>query len=100
MGFRRARGPGGGFILAAFLAIFSYLTPSGSFVIVARVVEVTPNVSGQIVEIPVQPNVPVRPGRCCSGSTVAFQLQAARAAQLSAKLARQSSAIAPCSRAP
>jgi multidrug resistance efflux pump len=76
----------GAFILAAFVALFNYLTPSGSFVIVARVVEVTPNVSGQIVEIPVQPNVPVKAG------TVLFQIDPApfryKVEQLSASLAQ------------
>jgi multidrug resistance efflux pump len=52
----------GGFILAVFLALFNYLTPAGRFVIVARVAEVTPNVSGQVVGIPVKPNVPVKAG--------------------------------------
>jgi multidrug resistance efflux pump len=52
----------GAFILAVFLAMFNYLTPSGSVVIVSRVVEVTPNVSGEIIDIPVQPNVPIKRG--------------------------------------
>jgi multidrug resistance efflux pump len=52
----------GAFILAVFLAMFNYLTPSGKFVIASRVVEVTPNVSGQVVAIPVEPNVPVKAG--------------------------------------
>jgi multidrug resistance efflux pump len=52
----------GAFILAVFLALFNYLTPSGSFVVVSRVVEVAPNVSGQIIAIPVRPNVPVKSG--------------------------------------
>ena len=62
---------GGAAILAAFLAMFNYLTPSGAFVIVSRVVEVTPNVSGQIISIPVQPNVPVK------GGAVLFQIDPA-----------------------
>jgi multidrug resistance efflux pump len=53
---------GGAFILAVFLAMFNYLTPSGSFVVVSRVIEVTPNVSGQVVAIPVKPNEPVKAG--------------------------------------
>jgi multidrug resistance efflux pump len=53
---------GGAFILAVFLAMFNSLTPSGSFVVVARVVEVTPNVSGQVMAIPIKPNEPVRKG--------------------------------------
>jgi multidrug resistance efflux pump len=52
----------GAFILAVFLALFNYLTPSGSLTVVARVVEVTPNVSGQVVAIPVKTNVPVKAG--------------------------------------
>jgi multidrug resistance efflux pump len=50
----------GGFILATFLALFNYLTPSGRVTVTGRVVEVTSNVTGQIVAIPVKPNVPVR----------------------------------------
>jgi multidrug resistance efflux pump len=61
----------GVFILAVFLAMFNYLTPSGSFVIVSRVVEVTPNVSGRVTAIPVQPNVPVKAG------AVLFQIERA-----------------------
>jgi len=37
----------GGFILATFLALFNYLTPSGRVTVTGRVVEVTPNVTGQ-----------------------------------------------------
>lgn len=50
----------GGFILATFLALFNYLTPSGRVTVTGRVVEVTPNVTGQIVAIPIKPNVPVK----------------------------------------
>jgi multidrug resistance efflux pump len=50
----------GGFILATFLALFNYLTPSGRVTVTGRVVEVTPNVTGQIVAIPVKPNAPVK----------------------------------------
>ena len=50
----------GGFILATFLALFNYLTPSGRVTVTGRVVEVTPNVTGQIIAIPVKPNVPVK----------------------------------------
>ena len=53
---------GGAFILAVFLAMFNYLTPSGSFTVVSRVIEVTPNVSGQVTAIPVKPNEPVKAG--------------------------------------
>src|SRR2546421_11565794 len=52
----------GGFILATFLALFNYLTPAGRVTVAGRVVEVTPNVTGQIVAIPVKPNVPVKTG--------------------------------------
>src|SRR3954451_2950421 len=38
---------------------FNYLTPSGRVTVTGRVVEVTPNVTRQIVAIPVKPNVPV-----------------------------------------
>ena len=75
----------GAFILATFMAMFNYLTPSGSFVIVSRVVEVTPNVSGQVTAISVQPNVPVKAG------TVLFQIERApyeyKVKQLQAALA-------------
>jgi multidrug resistance efflux pump len=47
----------GALILAVFLALFNYLTPSGRLTVTGRVVEVTPNVSGQITAIPVKPNV-------------------------------------------
>ena len=52
----------GAFILATFLALFNYLTPSGRVTVTGRVVEVMPNVTGQIVTIPVKPNVPVKSG--------------------------------------
>jgi multidrug efflux pump subunit AcrA (membrane-fusion protein) len=38
------------------------LTPAGSIVVTGRVVEITPNVSGQVAAIPVRPNVPVKAG--------------------------------------
>jgi multidrug resistance efflux pump len=50
----------GGFIIATFLALFNYLTPSGRMTVTGCVVEVTANVSGQIIAIPVTPNVPVK----------------------------------------
>jgi multidrug resistance efflux pump len=75
----------GAFILAVFLALFNYLTPSGKVTVAGRVVEVTPNVTGQIVAIPVKPNVPVRT------SDVLFQIDKApfqfKVAQLKASLA-------------
>jgi multidrug resistance efflux pump len=75
----------GGFILATFLALFNYLTPSARVTVTGRVVEVTPNVTGQIVAIPVRPNVPVR------ANDVLFQIDPApfqyKVAQLQASLA-------------
>jgi multidrug resistance efflux pump len=75
----------GAFILATFLALFNYLTPSGKVTVTGRVVEVTPNVSGEIVAIPVRPNVPVKAG------AVLFQIDPApykfKVAQLQASLA-------------
>jgi multidrug resistance efflux pump len=53
---------GGIFILAVFLAMFNHLTPSGTFTVASRVIEVTPNVSGQVTAIPVKPNEPVKAG--------------------------------------
>ncbi|MGY4512418.1 HlyD family secretion protein [Bradyrhizobium sp. USDA 3650] len=50
----------GGLIVATFLALFNYLTPSGRLTVTGRVVEVTANVSGQIIAIPVRSNVPVK----------------------------------------
>jgi multidrug resistance efflux pump len=76
----------GALILATFLALFNYLTPSGSFTVVSRVTEVTPNVSGQVIEIPVKPNEPVKAG------TVLFRIDPApfryKVQQLEASLAQ------------
>jgi multidrug resistance efflux pump len=75
----------GALILATFLALFNYLTPSGRVTVTGRVVEVTPNVTGQIIAIPVKPNVPVKMG------DVLFQIDPApfqyKVAQLQASLA-------------
>jgi multidrug resistance efflux pump len=75
----------GVFILAIFLALFNYLTPSGRVTVTGRVVEVTPNVTGRIVSIPVKPNVPVK------ANDVLFQIDPApfqyKVAQLQASLA-------------
>jgi multidrug resistance efflux pump len=75
----------GVFILATFLALFNYLTPSGRLTVTGRVVEVTPNVTGQIVAIPVKPNVPVK------ANDVLFQIDPApfqyKVTQLQASLA-------------
>src|ERR1700730_12951813 len=40
------------FILAVFVTLLNYLTPLGAFVVTSRVIEVTPNVSGQEIAIP------------------------------------------------
>jgi multidrug resistance efflux pump len=76
----------GASILAVFLAMFNYLTPSGSLTVVSRVVEITPNVSGQVVSIPVKTNVPVKTG------TTLFQIDQspfqAKVKQLEASLAQ------------
>lgn len=75
----------GAFIGAIFLAMLNYLTPSGTLTVMARVVEVTPNVSGQVVAIPVKTNVPVKAGE------VLFQIDPkpfqAKVKQLAAALA-------------
>ena len=75
----------GAFILATFLALFNYLTPAGKVTVTGKVVEVTPNVTGQIVAIPVKTNVPVKTG------DVLFQIDPApfqyKVAQLQASLA-------------
>jgi multidrug resistance efflux pump len=75
----------GAFILSIFLALFNYLTPSGRVTVAGRVVEVTPNVTGQIISIPVKPNVPVKVG------DVLFKIDPApfqyKVAQLQASLA-------------
>src|SRR5450631_1419365 len=72
-------------ILATFLALFNYLTPSGRVTVSGRVVEVTPNVTGQVITIPVKPNVPVKMG------DVLFQIDPApfqyKVTQLQASLA-------------
>jgi multidrug resistance efflux pump len=73
------------FILATFLALFNYLTPAGKVTVTGKVIEVTPNVTGQIVAIPVKTNVPVKTG------DVLFQIDPApfqyKVAQLQASLA-------------
>lgn len=75
----------GGFILATFLALFNYLTPSGRVTVTGRVVEVTPNVTGQVIAIPVRPNLPVK------ANDVLFQIDPApfqyKVSQLQASLA-------------
>jgi multidrug resistance efflux pump len=83
----------GALILATFLALFNYLTPSGKVTVAGRVIEVTPNVTGQVIAIPVKPNAPVKTG------DVLFQIDPApfqyKVAQLRASLAaaKQQTAI-------
>lgn len=43
-------------LCAVFVGFLSYLAPTGRVTVISRVVEVTPNVSGQITEISVPPN--------------------------------------------
>ncbi|MCK1397070.1 HlyD family secretion protein [Bradyrhizobium sp. 4] len=75
----------GAFILATFLALFNHLTPSGKVTVAGRVIEVTPNVTGQVIAIPVKPNIAVKSG------DVLFQLDPApfqyKVTQLQASLA-------------
>jgi multidrug resistance efflux pump len=49
-------------ILAVFVALLNNLAPSGRITIVSPVIEVTPNVSGQVTAIPVKTNLPVKAG--------------------------------------
>jgi multidrug resistance efflux pump len=49
-------------ILAVFVALLNSLTPTGRVAVLGRVVEVTPNVAGQVTSIPVQPNTLVKAG--------------------------------------
>jgi multidrug resistance efflux pump len=58
-------------ILAVFMGLLNHLTPSGRIAVVGRVVEVTPNVAGQVTEIGVQPNVLVKAG------SILFQIERA-----------------------
>jgi len=75
----------GAFILATFMALFNYLTPSGRITVTGRVVEVAPNVSGEVIAIPVKSNVTVKTGE------VLFQIDPApfqyKVSQLRASLA-------------
>jgi RND family efflux transporter MFP subunit len=43
-------------VCATFVGFLSYLAPTGRVAVIGHVVEVTPNVSGQITEISVRPN--------------------------------------------
>jgi RND family efflux transporter MFP subunit len=46
----------GALLCAVFVGLLSYQAPTGRVTVISRVVEVTPNVSGQITEISVPPN--------------------------------------------
>ena len=48
--------------LWVFVGFLNSLAPAGRVIVVGKVVEVTPNVSGQIIDIPVQPNRMVKAG--------------------------------------
>jgi multidrug resistance efflux pump len=52
----------GCFILAVFVALLNTLTPSGRIVVLGRVVEVTPNVGGTVISIPIQANTLLKAG--------------------------------------
>jgi RND family efflux transporter MFP subunit len=49
-------------LCTVFVGLLSHLAPTGRVTVVSHVVEVTPNVSGQITEIPAQPNQLVKAG--------------------------------------
>jgi len=49
-------------IVVVFVALLNTLTPSGRIAVIGRVVEVTPNVAGQVTGIDVQPNALVKAG--------------------------------------
>lgn len=74
----------GAAIMAVFVGLLSYLTPSGKIEVIGRVTEVTPNVSGRVTAILVGLNVPAKAG------TVLFQIDRApfeyRVRQLKAAL--------------
>src|SRR5713226_1819746 len=75
----------GAFNIETFLELFTYLTPAGRVTVTGNVVEVTANVTRQIIAIPVQTNVLVKTG------DVLFQIDPApfqyTVAQLQASLA-------------
>jgi multidrug resistance efflux pump len=57
-------------VCATFVGFLSYLVPTGRVTVISRVVEVTPNVSGQITEMSVQPN------RLVKADTILFRIDA------------------------
>jgi RND family efflux transporter MFP subunit len=58
-------------LCAVFVGLLSHQTPTGRVTVVSHVVEVTPNVAGQITDVPVQPNQLVKAG------TVLFKIDPA-----------------------
>jgi len=72
------------FVCAIFVGFLSYLVPTGRVVVLSEVVEVTPNVSGQIIDIP------VRPYQLVNAGTVLFKIDpmpyAAQARMIEAQL--------------
>ncbi len=75
-------------ILAVFVGLLNYLTPSGRIVIVSRVVEVTPNVAGQVTSIDIQPNALVKAGATLfqiERSPFEFNVQQLKAALVEAR---------------
>lgn len=49
-------------LCTVFVGLLSHLAPTGRVTVISHVVEVTPNVSGQITDVPVQPNQLVKAG--------------------------------------
>jgi multidrug resistance efflux pump len=72
-------------IVGVFMALFNHLTPSGRIAVAGRVVDVTPNIAGQVIAIPVETNVLMKAG------SVLFQIDPApyrfKVRQLAAALA-------------
>jgi multidrug resistance efflux pump len=49
-------------LLLVVLGLLNFYTPSGSISVVARVTEITPNISGRVASIPIKPNEPISKG--------------------------------------
>ena len=49
-------------IVLVFMGLLSFLTPTGKIEVIGKVAEIAPNVSGQVVDIPVRHNVVVKSG--------------------------------------
>lgn len=79
-------------IVLIFVGLLSHFTPSGKIEVMGKVAEITPNVSGQVTEVPVQRNVLVK-----SGATL-FQIDRApyeyKVRQLKAALAEARQKVA------